>query len=244
VDPVRLAAIIEPTLYRSWKAREMHEYDGWQLRFADGFARRCNSVYPAGQSTLPILEKLQVCRRWYAQRGLDLLVRQTPASEDGLDEVLAASGFTLECPTDVMVGSVGKGGGELEVTPVPTREWWATTARLWGFDLSSGGGWTGIINRIELPAGFVCIDGEAAGLAIVDGEWMGLFEVIVAPGARRRGLGSIVTDSLLTWGRGIGAQRAYLQVVAENTPAIKMYSRLGFEHAYSYWYRRDRRPIP
>ncbi len=29
---------IEAAAYRAWPAREMIEYDGWQLRFADGFS--------------------------------------------------------------------------------------------------------------------------------------------------------------------------------------------------------------
>ena len=121
MDPAaELAAVIEPTVYRSWKARELHEYDGWELRFADGFARRCNSVHATGPSTVPISEKLAVCRRWYAERAVDLVVRQTPASEDGLDDTLAAAGFALECPTDVMVGSVGEPVAEFEATSAPT----------------------------------------------------------------------------------------------------------------------------
>ena len=236
---VELAQEIEASVYRSWKARVCVEYDGWQLRFADGFSRRGNSVYPESLSSLPHGEKLDWCRDWYAQRGLDLVVRQTIASEPGLDEVLDAAGFGQEGRTHVMTRDVVGRGGSLAAASAPTSSWWRTTADLWGFDLERSDGWSAIINRIDLPAAFIAIDGKAAGLAIVDGSWVGLFEIIVAPEIRRSGLGREVTESLLAWGAERGAQRSYLQVVAENTTAIDFYQGLGFEHTYSYWYRRD-----
>ncbi len=238
---LELARTIEDSVYRSWKARLCVEYDGWQLRYADGFSRRGNSVYPAVSSTLPHGEKLEWCRRWYGERGLDLVIRQTIATEPGLDRVLAEAGFTLEGHTHVMVGEVGSRDGGLVTMPEPSPHWWDTTARLWGFDLDRPDGWAAIINRIDLPAAFVVVDGKAAGLAIRAGEWVGLFEIIVAADSRRAGLGRAVTESLLAWGGSHGAQHAYLQVVAENTAAIEFYGSLGFEQAYTYWYRRDQR---
>ena len=110
---------------------------------------------------------------------------------------------------------------------------------MWGFDISDPQGWNAIVDRIDLPAGFVSVDGQAAGLAIADGEWMGLFEIVVAPEARRSGLGTALTSSLLRWGHSVGARQAYLQVVADNATAISFYDSLGFEFAYDYWYRRD-----
>ena len=239
MDPFQLAREIEPSVYRSWKARECVEYDGWQLRYADGFSRRGNSVFPAEQSTLPLIEKLDWCRSWYRERALELVIRQTPATEAGLDDVLETSGFSREGNTDVMVAELGGRSAALSVDRQPSLGWWNTTAALWGFDLATPTGWSAIINRIDLPAGFVSVDGVAAGMAIVDGPWMGLFEIIVAPDRRRQGLGNAVSNALLSWGSGLGAQRAYLQVVEDNRAAIEFYRRLGFEQAYTYWYRRD-----
>ncbi|MCP3994171.1 MAG: GNAT family N-acetyltransferase [bacterium] len=240
MDARDLAREIEPCVYRSWKARECANYDGWQLRYADGFSRRGNSVFPAEQSTISLAEKIDWCRTWYRKRALDLVVRQTPATESGLDDVLSAEGFTREGDTHVMVGEIGDRSAEFSVDGQPSLGWWNTTAALWGFDLASPTGWSAIINRIDLPAGFVSIDGAGAGLAIVDGPWMGLFEIIVAPDRRRQRLGNAISNSLLDWGRGAGARRAYLQVVGSNLAAAEFYRGLGFEQAYTYWYRRDR----
>lgn len=238
-----LVVEIETAAYRSWPAAEVVEYDGWQLRFADGFSRRGNSVYPANSSTLEYGRKLQWCRQWYLRRGLDLVMRQTLATEPGLDEVLERHGFTEEGRTNVMVGDLsGDDHGEGVITGLPSPEWLQAAAGLWEIGPDRVGGWRGIVDRIDRPAGYGIVLQDdlpvAVGLAVADGNWLGLFEIIVADSRRRRGIGRSLTRSLLAWGRGQGARRAYLQVVADNAPAIRMYQNIGFRHAYHYWYRR------
>ncbi|MGD9676211.1 MAG: GNAT family N-acetyltransferase, partial [Candidatus Bipolaricaulia bacterium] len=56
-------------------------------------------------------------------------------------------------------------------------------------------------------------------------------------GERRRGYGEHLMHGLLAWGRGVGAQRAYLQVMLSNVGALSLYRTLGFQEAYRYWYR-------
>jgi len=42
----------------------------------------------------------------------------------------------------------------------------------------------------------------------------------------------------MAWGQDRGASAALLQVVSTNQAAQALYARLGFAHAYTYWYRR------
>lgn len=238
----RLIRKVESAAYRSWPAGEVVEYDGWQLRYSDGFSRRGNSAYPASPSTLEYGVKLSWCADWYRQRGLQLVVRQNPATEPGLDNVLADLGYGFEGRTNVMVASLDETVADEPLPPAPTSDWWAAMSDLWEIGPDRADGWRAIIERIDLPAayGIKTQDGvnTAAGLAVVDEDLLGLFEVIVAPAHRRQGIGRTFTRSLMGWGRQQGATRAYLQVVAENAAAISMYEQLGFETAYSYWYRR------
>ena len=41
----------------------------------------------------------------------------------------------------------------------------------------------------------------------------------------------------MAWGRSQGARHAWLQVLASNMVARRVYERLGFGTAYEYWYR-------
>ncbi|MCP4305792.1 MAG: GNAT family N-acetyltransferase [bacterium] len=235
-------AEVEKAAYRSWPAREMVEHDGWQLRYADGFSRRGNSVYPARRSTIELAEKLPWCRDWYRARGLDLVIRQTPATEEGLDERLEAMGLSAEGRTNVMVGELAAGEISVPIADAATQQWSQATAALWKIKPVQRPAWAAIVDRIDLPAGFAYVAGsdgvDAVGIGVVDGEWLGLFEVIVAETSRRGGVGERVTRSLMEWGRRQGAVRSYLQVVEDNAAAVSLYQKVGFRLSYSYWYRR------
>jgi GNAT superfamily N-acetyltransferase len=237
-------AQIESAAYSSWPAKELVEYDGWQLRFADGFSRRANSLLPIGTSRVDLDAKLSFSADWFQQRGLSLVARCTPLCEPGIDEELARRGFAREGDTSVMVADLTGFDPPVVRDFEPDPRWWDTMAELWRIRPEARPAWRGIIERIDLPAAYgrKAIGGVdvAAGLGVLDGSCLGLFEIVVHPDRRRRGYGREVARSLLGWGKRQGATRAYLQVVTANEPAIGLYEDLGFRYAYPYWYRRSR----
>ena len=66
---------------------------------------------------------------------------------------------------------------------------------------------------------------------------VGLYDIVVAPDLRGRGLGRRLVAGLLAWGARAGAGRAYLQVRETNAPAVALYRSLGFTLAYRYRHR-------
>ncbi len=82
-------------------------------------------------------------------------------------------------------------------------------------------------------------DGEvlACGLYAQEDELVGLYDVVTAPPARRRGLSRQLCAHLMARAHAQGARVGYLQVDAANQPARAVYQRLGFADAYSYHYR-------
>lgn len=76
----------------------------------------------------------------------------------------------------------------------------------------------------------------ASGVAAYADDWVGLRDIEVDPHHRRQGLGLAVVNALLGWGAERGATTAYLQVLADNAPALALYERLGFRthHVYRY----------
>ncbi|WKN49553.1 N-acetyltransferase [Nocardioides sp. Arc9.136] len=82
--------------------------------------------------------------------------------------------------------------------------------------------------RAQLPG--------ATGVAAYDRDWVGFRGIEVDPERRRQGLGLRVMAALLGWGAEQGATTAYLQVLADNEPAVALYDRLGFVEHHRYRY--------
>jgi predicted N-acetyltransferase YhbS len=86
---------------------------------------------------------------------------------------------------------------------------------------------------IDLGASCAALDeGEPVGFALLalrEAEaWVG--GMGVAPEARRRGHGRRVMEAILERAARRGAGDVFLEVIAENLPAIRLYEQLGFEH--------------
>jgi GNAT superfamily N-acetyltransferase len=98
-----------------------------------------------------------------------------------------------------------------------------------------------ILRGIPLPCAYAAIGTPdaplACGLAVLEQDLVGLFDVVTDPAARRAGHGTELVTSLLAWANGSGARRAYLQMVVDNHAARELYQRLGFQVLYRYWYR-------
>jgi ribosomal protein S18 acetylase RimI-like enzyme len=77
----------------------------------------------------------------------------------------------------------------------------------------------------------------ACGLAVLEGGYVGLFDLITAENQRRQGYGQALVFNLLQWAKSNGATKAYLQVETNNAPALKLYAKVGFSELYQYWYR-------
>lgn len=91
---------------------------------------------------------------------------------------------------------------------------------------------------VEVTGGLAVarIGDVAGGIAAYDRDWVGFRGIEVDPDRQREGLGLAVMAALLEWGAEQGATTAYLQVIADNVPALALYERLGFttHHAYRY----------
>jgi N-acetylglutamate synthase len=71
----------------------------------------------------------------------------------------------------------------------------------------------------------------ATGSAVLDGDWLGIHDLAVDPGHRRRGLATALLAALVEWGAEQGARTVWLHVEVDNAGARALYEGLGFaEH--------------
>ena len=96
--------------------------------------------------------------------------------------------------------------------------------------------------KLILPShsfGLLQADGQpvACGLSVQQEDFIGFYDIVVAKEQRRKGYGGRMMDGLLAHGQRNGARMAYLQVMLNNPPALRLYEGLGFKEVYQYWYR-------
>ena len=80
------------------------------------------------------------------------------------------------------------------------------------------------------------VEPVASGIAALRDDWLGFRGIEVATAARRRGHGLRIMAALVGWGAERGATTCYLQVLADNAPALALYERLGFRTHHRYRY--------
>lgn len=77
----------------------------------------------------------------------------------------------------------------------------------------------------------------ACGLSVISNQYCGIFNVVTDKAMRNKGVGTRLLNGLLNQAIVNGACKTYIQVVADNLPAIKLYKKLGYQYAYDYHYR-------
>jgi [ribosomal protein S18]-alanine N-acetyltransferase len=71
--------------------------------------------------------------------------------------------------------------------------------------------------------------GPPLGMAAMVGRTSPELGMLVAPTARRRGVGDALLRACVDWARGVGAREVVLHVFPHNDAAIALYRKQGFE---------------
>ena len=237
---------LEEAGFNAWPALQTVLLDGWVLRFAGGYTKRANSInptYPGENGDLAA--KVDICEAFYARRGQPAIFRLTSfGAPAGLDDLLAERGYTVIDQTLVLRRSLAETPSEAgaDVRDTALDEWLDRYVALSGAALDKRDTHAAMLRQIAGTPHFATLRDEsgepvACGLAVLEGNLVGLFEIVTDRTQRNRGFGQTLVNALLAWAAGKGATEAYLQVVATNDPAIHLYRKLGFTDAYTYWYR-------
>ena len=236
---------IEEAGLNAWPSHQQTLYDGWLLRFADGYTKRANSVNPIFDSVGDINEKIANCEAIYRQEGLPPVFRLTPLAPKDLDPILATRGYRKIDPTRVLTLSLTNWGShpsqKRPLVELPLGQWMGVFSEISGSLVKKQPAHAVILQNIISPyisAAFE-ISGKwiACGLGVLEREWFGLFDIVTRKDYRRKGIATQLIIAMLNWARSQGARRSYLQVMENNAPALALYSKLGYQDAYGYWYR-------
>jgi GNAT superfamily N-acetyltransferase len=235
---------LEAIAFRAWPALEAETPPGWLQRLSHGYTKRANSINGLDPGAEITSERIAALEAPYRSRGLPPIWRITPLTPPAADGLLAARGYLRIDDSLVQTAPID---GSLDVDPAVTiapqasPAWLGSFAELAGVSAAHRPAMTRMLQSIAAPAGFA-VASPATGclgfaLGVVDGDHLGVFDMLVAPAARRRGLARRILRSICAWGHARGARVAYLQVVAGNLAARPLYAAHGFETMYQYWYR-------
>lgn len=238
IDP----AILEPLADDAWPARERERLGGWRLNASSGRSMRINACWPLAAPDRDPDAALDAAEAWFAARGLPPRFKLTDGlvAPADLTDRLAARGYAAVKPTLVMLGPTGgEGDSVVRLSTAPDATFEAVFTATAG-DPEDGRERLEALGRIPAPARFARLDVDAApaaiGAAAVGGGFAGIFGMRTVPDHRRKGLARRVLRALLAAASDLGADRAWLQVEADNAPAIALYADEGFEPAYLYRY--------
>ncbi len=232
----------------AWPSLKTLVYDGWIIRFAGGYTKRANSICAIYPSTLDLDQKLDYCEKLYGSMGLPVVYKLTKASyPENLDQRLEERGYKKIAETGFRITELTEDPAyvrpqELKVDEEFTREWIGTLIACSGMSNAE---------RIEVMKQLlsnitqekICIrinlgdEPVGCGFGVIEDGYMGIYDIVVKPEFRSRGYGRAIMRGLMTEALKKGIHKAYLQVVVGNTFAEKLYTSLGFQEIYRYWYR-------
>lgn len=238
---------IEYIAAHCWPAKEIERYYGWVIQWQDGVTWRANSVLPLDEPEDELVEdSIDYVIDFYDRRGTPPAFKMTKESKPiALDEILEEMDFQQRMITrfqTVPIEQLTCLDTEVEVDLLrvndesistlyhrSTRDEFAIQVR------------REMIHRIEgeKKIARVMIDGQlaGAGLGVIEEDMMGLFSIKTMPEYRKRGVGWSINCALAMWGEENNAETAFLQVEADNNPALALYEKMGFKTLYTYWYR-------
>jgi GNAT superfamily N-acetyltransferase len=244
MSPANEIRALEAHAFRAWPALETRSDRGWVQRLAGGYTKRANSINALAPGSALTDELKNGLEAPYRAAGLPPIWRLTPLAPIGTDDLLAAAGYRRIDESLVQRAILDDRfvpDPEVQIAPAPSDAWLAGFATLSPVAPAHRETMIRMLRSIAAPVGFARVENKgqpvAFALGVVDGDHVGLFDVLVAPQARRRGLARRLTQSIGAWGREHGARFCYLQVVATNAAARSLYADLGFETVYSYAYR-------
>lgn len=233
--------------FRAWPATSVR-YDGtWVVRLTAGHpAKRLNSVNLLDRGdTHNLEERIDRAARRFDAYGRPLTFRMSPLAGDVLSRYFDDNGWSHFSESVVMVLDLESVDFDDAIDQIPLKDlsrFISAAIAVNADDPAIRPGLPEIITAIQAEAGLFVHEQDnqvvSTAICVHDGDLAGLFEIATGENERGKGYGFDIVRSALKWARLRGAKRAWLQVEAENEPAVGLYRKLGFRECYRYHYRR------
>ncbi len=234
---------IEYAGFCSWPADEQQDLDRVVLRFSNGYTKRANSATVLQQQTGDFSNLVQQCEDYYQKNGIPCTFRLPSFSQnEALDQYLEHKAYTLLDRSLVLYKPIKKQSQNTVNLQLKTPEQWIESfCKLKSIDIKNQQHHLKILNRIKddmlLAVSVEHGQDVACGIAVVSNGYCGIFDIFTHKNFRKQGHATKLLNGLLNWAISRGATQSYIQVIANNQAAIKLYEKLGYITCYKYHYR-------
>jgi len=239
---------IEGATLTAWPALKQAHDGLWLWRYARGYTKRANSIHCLDPSDGGHAEeRLHRLVELSERHDIPPVFRVTPLTPPEVVDTLDALQWEEFEPSLVMAMEMPDADFPVEQTvrlfdPLDP-EWYKAQAQMSGYSPQTTATFAEILGAAVCEAQGVLVYHKAglpvaAVLASV-ASGMGIYlNVVTHPSARSMGYGRAAMGAALNWARSRGARHSVLQVLADNSNALRLYASFGFGEVYSYSYRR------
>jgi predicted GNAT family N-acyltransferase len=237
---------IEEMSMNAWPSIKSALSKGCILRSSRGYTNRANSANPLYIRNEDIFDVVNYAEEFYKREKLPSVFKILSLPEySPLDQYLVDRAYDKVTETLVMKADLPE--GNIADSPVTLEDsfsenWFQSFVRINRINESSyeiAKTMLGLITSDVIVAS-ILQDNRiiACGYGAVEREYVGFFDIVVDQEYRGKGYGREIMKGIMGEAKRRGVKSGYLQVVEANEVALNLYTSLGFEKMYSYWYRR------
>jgi len=224
----------------TWPAAAHHRKGPWLLREGQGGGKRVSSI---SAEAAWAVDDLAMAESACADLGQEPLFQLRPEQVE-LDAALAARGYQVIDPVDLLAAPVSDLAGDLDrLETLPSWPPLAVQAEIWA-EGGIGPARLAVMERATAPK--TALLGRhndrpvATAFIACHGPIAILHALEVLPAARRQGIARIMMRGAANWAARQGAQDLAVLVVKTNQPAQNLYKSLGMAPVGHYFYRIKR----
>ena len=238
----------------AWPALKTVVYDGWVIRFAEGYANRANSISPLYPCRIKLEEKIEYCEKLFKSHNLKPGYKLTSLDEHkALEQKLVELNYqkinetsmqVCEIKPDSLTANRSSSGspGRIVIRDTFSSEWLESVIEFNRIEDRHVDTFKKIIGNIAVEKIVVHkeLDGKivGCGYGAMERSYAGIFDIVVKEEARRKGYGREIVEAIMAEAAKRGAKNSYLQVMISNSAALSLYKKIGYREIYRYWYRK------
>jgi len=234
---------IEIASFKAWPSFKQNDDNGWIARYADGYTKRANSVTILRPNSDSLESQILHYEDLYNSQGLPCIFRLLSFNDNlAIESLLNSRGYKNADHSLVLSQKLeNKEFPSLDFDSMTIEEWMGHYCELNGKDIKHHSTHKKMINNIEGKYLLSVLKKDrkvvSCGLGVILDGLFGLFDIVTHPKSRERGYGFKLITGMIQWAVHNQAHTAYVQVVADNTPAVQLYRKLGYELSHEYHYK-------